>query len=139
TCVSNSDEATAALVGEAERGRAGASVAREWERRHGLREARVRMRHNGLGGPLLALSSDPQSTSSWATGARGEQTSGRSLDRLREEGIAVLHDRRIPGSRANIDHVLVSRAGVFVIDTKQYKGRVQNATSAAGSRRISGS
>jgi hypothetical protein len=44
---------------------------------------------------------------------------------LREQGIAVLHDRRIPGSRANIDHLVVSQAGVFVIDTKHYKGRVE--------------
>jgi hypothetical protein len=41
------------------------------------------------------VSSDPQSTTAWATGARGEQAIGQSLDRLREEGIAVLHDRRI--------------------------------------------
>jgi hypothetical protein len=36
-----------------------------------------------------------------------------------------LHDRRIPGSRANIDHLVVAPAGVFVIDAKNYKGRVE--------------
>ncbi len=50
---------------------------------------------------------------------------GRSLDGLRAEGFAVLHDRRIPGTRANIDHIVVSPAGVFVIDAKNYNGRVE--------------
>jgi hypothetical protein len=112
-------------VVEIARGEAGASAAREWKRRHERREARIRAQHKRLGGLLLALSSDPQSTSAWARGARGEQTIGHSLDRLPEQGIAVLHDRRIPGSRANIDHLIVSQAGVFVIDTKHYRGRVE--------------
>ncbi len=37
----------------------------------------------------------------------------------------MLHDRRIPGSRANIDHIAVTAAGVWVIDAKRYKGRPQ--------------
>jgi Nuclease-related domain len=39
--------------------------------------------------------------------------------------MSVLHDRRIPGSRANIDHIVVAPCGVFVIDAKNYKGRVE--------------
>src|SRR6266571_1114104 len=39
--------------------------------------------------------------------------------------MSVLHDRRIPGSRANIDHIVVAPWGVFVIDAKNYKGRVE--------------
>ena len=35
----------------------------------------------------------------------------------------VLHDRRIPGTRVNIDHIAVTRSGVYVIDAKRYKGR----------------
>jgi hypothetical protein len=110
---------------EVDRGTAGASAAREWKRRHDRREASIRDRNKHLGGLLLALSSDPHSTSAWATGALGEQAIGQSLDTLREQGIAVLHDRRIPGTRANIDHLVISQAGVFVIDTKHYKGRVE--------------
>jgi hypothetical protein len=41
------------------------------------------------------------------------------------EDIAVLHDRRVPGSRANVDHIVISQAGIFVIDTKRYRGRVE--------------
>jgi hypothetical protein len=45
------------------------------------------------------------------------------LDPLTPDGVRVLHDRRIPRTRANIDHLVVSRAGVFVIDAKCYRGR----------------
>jgi hypothetical protein len=85
----------------------------------------VRARYGKLGGIVLALTDDPHSTNAWAYGANGERALGKVLDPLREEGIAVLHDRRIPGSRANIDHLVVSRAGVFVIDAKNYLGRVE--------------
>ncbi len=35
----------------------------------------------------------------------------------------VLHDRRIPGTRANIDHIAVASTGIYVIDAKKYRGR----------------
>ncbi len=44
---------------------------------------------------------------------------------MREEGLGVLHDRRIPGSKANIDHIVVGPAGVFAIDTKRYTGKIE--------------
>jgi hypothetical protein len=37
----------------------------------------------------------------------------------------VLHDLAVPGSRANLDHLVIGPAGVFVIDSKQYRGRLQ--------------
>jgi hypothetical protein len=37
--------------------------------------------------------------------------------------VQVLHDRRIPKTRANIDHVVVCPTGVLVIDAKRYAGR----------------
>lgn len=36
----------------------------------------------------------------------------------------LLHDRRIPRSRANIDHIAIARSGVWVVDAKRYKGKV---------------
>ncbi|HLI57273.1 MAG TPA: nuclease-related domain-containing protein, partial [Actinomycetota bacterium] len=74
---------------------------------------------------LLALADDPQSTRAWNVGAKGEEHLGAILDRAAAKlGWVVLHDRRIPGSRANIDHVVVSRLGASVIDAKNYKGDV---------------
>lgn len=104
-------------------GIAGASARREHERRLAKREERIRSRHPRLGGFILAMTDEPQSTRAWERGARGEELLAKRLDALTQHGALVLHDRRIPGSRANIDHIVVAPAGVFVIDAKRYKGR----------------
>jgi len=106
-------------------GSAGASAQREYERRKAKREERIRTAYPKLGGLILVVSDEPQSTTAWATGARGEELLGKRLDGLAGQGVRVLHDRRIPRTKANIDHIAVSAAGVFVIDAKRYKGRPQ--------------
>jgi hypothetical protein len=40
-------------------------------------------------------------------------------------GIRVLHDRRVPRTAANIDHIVIAPAGVFVVDAKMYDGEVR--------------
>jgi hypothetical protein len=104
-------------------GVAGASARREYDRRKNKRETRIRDHHSLAGGLILALTDDPQSTKAWATGARGEERLGHWLDRLAGHGVYVLHDRRIPRTRANIDHIAVGPSGVFVVDAKKYRGR----------------
>jgi len=104
-------------------GVAGASAQREYERRKAKRGDRVRDAHPVMGGFWLAITDDPQSTKAWATGARGEELLGQRLDGLAERGVHVLHDRRIPGSKRNIDHIAVGPSGVFVIDAKRYKDK----------------
>jgi hypothetical protein len=106
-----------------ESGTAGASARREFERRSAKREQRIRQRHPKFGGLILALSDDPQSTTAWRRGAKGEELLGKRLDGLAEHGVRLLHDRRIPGTRANIDHLAISAAGVFILDAKRYKGK----------------
>ena len=61
----------------------------------------------------------------WRRGAVGERRTGQLLDPLERHGWAVLHDLALPGSRANIDHLVIGPGGVFVIDSKQYRGRLQ--------------
>jgi hypothetical protein len=102
---------------------AGASARREHERRRANREARIRAAHPRIGGLVLALSDDPQSTTAWAVGARGEELLAKLLDRLGDQGVLTLHDRRIPGTQANIDHIAIAPSGVYVIDANRYKGR----------------
>lgn len=106
-----------------ETGTPGASARREYERRSARREARVRESHPRLGGLILALTEEPQSTTAWAGGARGEELLGMRLDGLAAKGVRLLHDRRIPGTKANIDHIAVGPTGVHVIDAKRYPGR----------------
>jgi hypothetical protein len=40
-------------------------------------------------------------------------------------GVSVLHDRRMPNRRTNIDHLAIARSGVYVIDAKRYKGKIE--------------
>ncbi|MGD8201344.1 nuclease-related domain-containing protein [Ornithinimicrobium sp. W1679] len=110
-------------TGETSPGVAGSSARREHERRVAAREDRIRTRHPRLGGLILAVSDDPQTTKSWATGAVGEERLGRRLDAAANPLVRVLHDRGIPGSRANLDHLVVCPTGVFVVDAKRYRGR----------------
>ena len=63
--------------------------------------------------------------SAWRRGAAGERRTARLLDPLARHGWAVLHDLAIPGSQANLDHLVIGPSGVFVIDSKQYRGRLQ--------------
>jgi hypothetical protein len=63
--------------------------------------------------------------SAWWRGAIGERRTARLLDPLERQGWAVLHDLAVPGSAANIDHLAIGPGGVFVIDSKQYRGRLQ--------------
>ena len=104
-------------------GSAGASARREHERRRSNHEKRLRERWGRLGGLAVALSSEPQSTAAWSRGAVGEERVGRMLDDLVDRGVLALHDRQVPESRANIDHLAVTAAGVWVIDAKRYTGR----------------
>jgi hypothetical protein len=109
-----------------ERGVAGASAAREWTKRHDRRDKQVRERFGRLSGLYLTFSADPQSTQAWAIGNNGEVALGRFLASLDDDSsVIVLHDRRIPGSRANIDHIAVTRNGIHAIDAKHYKGQVR--------------
>jgi hypothetical protein len=104
-------------------GTPGASARREYERRQAKREAGIRERHPKLGGFILAVTDEPQSTKAWDTGAIGEERLGQRLNELASDTLRILHDRRIPGTRANIDHIAVTPNGVYVIDPKRYQGR----------------
>ena len=54
----------------------------------------------------------------WRRGAVGERATASALARLPARRWRVWHDLRVPGSRANIDHLVVGPTGVWVVDTK---------------------
>src|SRR5260221_14202525 len=66
----------------------------------------------------------PREARQWSTGAKGERKAGQELDSLRRRDFVLLHDRRIPGERANIDHVAIGPQGVFVIESKYLTGDI---------------
>jgi hypothetical protein len=52
-------------------------------------------------------------------GRDGEKAVGQYLELLREKGCCVFHD--IVGDNFNLDHVLISEHGIFVVETKTLK------------------
>ena len=37
----------------------------------------------------------------------------------------VLHDRKVPNTRGNIDHLVIAPNGIWIIDAKNYSGKVE--------------
>lgn len=120
-----------------DRGTAGASAGREHERRRTKRETRVRNAHPHIGGLLLWLTDEPQHQRAFKTGQLGEVAVGESLEKRTAEGPAViLHDRRMPLGRGNIDHIAVAPTGVYVIDAKAHSGTVRVDRPLFGAARL---
>ncbi|MEO5533707.1 MAG: nuclease-related domain-containing protein [Pseudolysinimonas sp.] len=106
-------------------GFASASAYRESVRLAGLRSRAVP-------GPRRA-SGDAEN---WRRGAIGERLVGRALEDLIVDGVRVVHDRRIPGSLANIDHIAIAATGVYVVDAKSHVGRPRVDILSATERRL---
>jgi hypothetical protein len=70
-------------------------------------------------------------TTAWRRGAEGERRTAQILSRLERHGWVILHDLAIPGSRANLDHLVIGPGGVFMVDPKQYRGRLQVAADGS--------
>jgi Nuclease-related domain len=120
-----------------DRGTAGASAGREHERRRTKRETRVRNAHPHIGGLLLWLAGEPQQQGAFKTGQLGEVAVGQSLEKRTAEGPAViLHDRRMPLGRGNIDHIAVAPTSVYVIDAKAHSGTVRIEKPLFGSTKL---
>lgn len=112
-----------------------ASARRQHERRRAAREAKTRGRHPHIGALLLRLGEPPAHERSWRTGAIGEEAVAEHLAAACPE-VPVLHDRRMPNSRANIDHIAIAPSGVLVIDTKRLKGKIEVRKPLFGSEQL---
>ena len=124
-------------------GVAGASATAEYEKRS-RRETRrkeavvakdaawreqVKESHPILGRVATVLTPKPvigpesQSTRAWKVGAEGELGVARTLAAC--EGVVALHDRRVPGTKGNVDHLAIGPGGVYIVDAKRYEGKVE--------------
>ena len=102
----------------------GAAARHEYERRKAKDDAKLAERHAFWRAANRFFYPDGrQTTHAWKVGAEGEERLARVLEGLMESGVGYpLHDRRMPGSRGNINHLFVGPGGVFVIDAKHFKG-----------------
>jgi hypothetical protein len=94
----------------------------------------ARLPHGGLVGLAVAalvswrLRFRPsEQARTWQRGAAGERHTARLLDRLTRDGYVVFHDLAVPGSPANVDHLVIGPTGLFVIDSKQWTGSVHQS------------
>lgn len=124
--IATRDEAQGGLVVEVDPGVPGLSTQREFERRQAKREKRIEDRWGtGFRGKVIKrLSEDPQTTTAWAKGARGEERTAALLNKTLADKAHILHDRKVPKTRGNIDHLVIASSGVWIIDSKRYKGAV---------------
>jgi hypothetical protein len=76
-----------------------------------------------------------QEEHNWTTGAQGEQNLASTLAH-RCPNVPMLHDRRAHGSRGNIDHIAIAPSGVYVIDCKRYKGKIEVAQPLFGKAKL---
>jgi hypothetical protein len=105
----------------------GRSAREEHDRRHAKREAKIEQKWGtGRVGKIAKfLSDDPQTTKAWAAGASGEERVAQVLQERLGATAVLLHDRKVPGTRGNIDHLAIAPSGVWIIDAKKYQGKVE--------------
>ena len=114
-------------LNKADTGIAGQSALVEYQKKSSKKKAkRIQMLGARLGKIANTILGDGHQAEAWEKGAIGEQAVGALLDKFSLElSFKVLQDRAIPGSRANIDHILISDRGIFVFDSKNYRGMVR--------------
>jgi hypothetical protein len=107
-----------------ELGTAGASARREYERLHTKRDADLKARWGDrVGGWITRFADEPQSIRAWGIGARGEELLAGALRSVPD--LVVLNDRKVNGTKGNIDHIAIAPAGIFVLDAKHLSGFIQ--------------
>jgi hypothetical protein len=81
------------------------------------------MKERSRVGTVIARTFDAKTEErSWRIGAEGEETVGRRLDSLTNQGWHVLHAVPVGKQGSDIDHVLVGPGGVFTVNTKNHPG-----------------
>lgn len=105
----------------------GRSAREEHDRRHAKHEAQIEQKWGTgrIGKVAKFLSDDPHTTKAWAEGATGEERVAQVLQERLGDRAVLLHDRKVPDTRGNIDHLAIASSGVWVIDAKKYKGKVE--------------
>ena len=61
----------------------------------------------------------------WARGVEGERRAAEQLEPLLGVGYIVLYGRLIPGMNADIDSLVIGPSGVFVVETKNWSGKLR--------------
>jgi hypothetical protein len=120
TCLSCAPDSSAPDTGTP-----GASAKAEGDRRMKRRVEDVRRRFGDHAAAVAEHMASRDVERSWGKGSSGESRLAAFIAREVGDSAIALHDRLIPGTRGNIDHIFVSASGVWVVDAKSYKGKVE--------------
>lgn len=83
---------------------------------------------NGVGAMLRSVELEKDLARRSRAGCVGEQAVCQALAATALDGVHHFDDRRLagdPDGRANLDHVVVAPSGVYVVDAKNWKGRIE--------------
>jgi hypothetical protein len=103
----------------------GASAQKTYEQNHRRREERIEDKWGRMAGIVKFLSNEPQSAKAWANRTVGERRLTNLLTKAVGERAVLLHGRKVPGTRGNIDHLAIAASGVWIIDAESYSGQVE--------------
>jgi len=112
-------------AGETDPGTPGASAIAEGERRKNRRVEEVRRQYGDYAAEVAEELAARDAAASWGRGGTGETRLASFVAREVGDSVIPLHDRLIPGTRGNIDHIFVAATGIWVVDSKAYKGKVE--------------
>lgn len=90
------------------------------------RTTRRRRQRADAAAPTSARHRDP---APWIGDDEQTEHVGAALASLVPRGVRLLHDRRVPGSRANLDHVAVTGSAVWVVTAERVGGRPRPTTA----------
>jgi hypothetical protein len=80
---------------------------------------------NPVGGSAALREARARRDPKWTKGAAGEYLMDLSLHNHVNEGAVILTDRQVPGTKSNIDHIVIAPSGVWIIDSKVWKGKIE--------------
>jgi len=124
TCVVCAGGIEVAATAKDEPGGSAVAMAEGLEAR-AIRQARKKWGDHAAVVASKVVHDDP-SVRAWEKGGAGESRLAAFLEREVGDAVIALHDRIIPGTRAaNIDHLFVAPSGVWVVDAKSYKGKIE--------------
>jgi hypothetical protein len=93
---------------------------------------------NPVGGSAALRVARARRDPKWTKGAAGEYLMDLSLHNHVNEGSIILTDRQVPGTKSNIDEIVVAPSGVWIIDSKNWKGKIEykSATKMSTAKRL---
>jgi hypothetical protein len=78
-----------------------------------------------IGGSAALREAQARRDPKWVKGAAGEYLMDRFLHKNVPKDAIILTDRRVPGTKSNIDHIVVASSGVWIIDSKNWTGKIE--------------